>query len=160
MNASADTVAVAASDLDRIATFTHGAMMNARLAQSLAIRAGSEEIRDAAEDAAEDAARAVARLHGLGARPSSLPKTKSRGDGLDLSALASLASLDTAAAQLLLESLRGVLPTAETVDRERGAWYENAPPTDTKGTDFAETIHYLICRLEIELTGPRSRGGE
>lgn len=32
-----------------------------------------------------------------------------------------------------------------------------APATDTKGTDLAETLHQLACRLHLEAFGPSGK---
>ena len=154
----------AAPELDRALTYVRGAIQNARAAQFLAREGDAAQCEIFATRAAEDAERAADRLRSVGASPvPETPRTNNPApvaDALSLSSLASLASLDTPDARALLSGLSELLPVAERIDREHGHWYENAPSTDTKGTDLAEAVHSLICRLELELSGPKSRRGE
>ena len=147
-------------ELDRALTFVRGAIQNARAAQFLAREGDPAQCEAFAIRAAEDAERAADRLRSVGASPIADTLSTKPVDAFSLASLSSLASLDTPDARALLAGLSELLPVAERLDRERGHWYESAPASDTKGTDLAEAVYALICRLQLELSGPRSHRGE
>ena len=155
------TAPVADLDLSRVMALLVEAQQSACVAYGLTRLPGkSEEAARRINDAQEAVQTAMRRLVAAGVEvPNQTPRTKP-ADAFSLSALSSLASLDTPDARALLAGLSDLLPVAERLDKERGHWYENAPASDTKGTDLAEAVHALICRLELELSGPRSRRGE
>jgi hypothetical protein len=67
--------------------------------------------------------------------------------------------LDTPAARELLEQLKITLALAERVDRERGNYMADYEPSDlgSRGTDYAESVSHLACRLAMEIIPPKGR---
>ena len=161
-----DAAPVADLNLSHVMALLVEAQQSAGVAYGLTRLPGkSEEAARRINDAQEAVQTAMRRLVAAGVEvPTKTPSPVA--DPLSLSSLASLASLsrlremDTPDARALLAGLSELLPVAERIDKERGHWFERAPATDTKGTDIAEAIHSLICRLPLELSRPRSRRGE
>ena len=146
-------------DLPRLMEYLLTAQEAALSAQVSGRLAGSHDAEKEAAAAAQAINAAIGRLQAAGVEvPTARPRAVA--DSFSLSSLASLASLDTSDSRSLLAGLTELLPVAERIDRERGHWFENALSTDTKGTDLAEAVYHLICRLKLELSGPRSRRGE
>lgn len=46
---------------------------------------------------------------------------------------------------------------AERLDKSRGDWYPDAPGNQPKGTNYAESLYNLVCRLQLETSGPKGR---
>lgn len=150
MSAAAATLA----DLDRVAVRAAEAQKAARIAQHLATPgADPEEVTQAAEYAAlaaEAAGSALADLVDLGAaRPNVKAPTP-----------IPLEKLDTPDARALLAGLRDLLPVAERLDADRGRVLPEGVatgPSDSRGTDLADTLAALIARLATEVHGARGR---
>ena len=80
---------------------------------------------------------------------------------LDLSALATVAALDSPDARELLHVLEMAQEIAERVDAQRGrALPGDIPlqPGESRGGDLAEEISYLCLRLRGEVSPPKGRG--
>lgn len=74
--------------------------------------------------------------------------------------LSALSKLDTSEARQLLEILVRAQEAAELVDAQRGnALPPHIPlqPGESRGTDFAEDLSYIVLRLRREVEGARGR---
>lgn len=126
------------------------AQESALTAYALCQRSNPAAASDAAQDAADKATDALRRLRAAGAPPEAF-------DGVPDSNPLRLDQLDTPDVRALLDGVAALLPLAEKVDQARGRWYPDAPASDTKGTDLAETLHLLACRLHLEVYGPSGK---
>ncbi len=133
------------------------AARSARQAQRLALTAVAlcqvgdvSKAEEAAEEAAGKAGDTLRRLR-LAGVPAEALSNVTAAPPLRLD------QLDTPDVRALLDGIIALVPLAEKVDQARGRWYPDAPATDTKGTDLAETLHLLACRLHLEAFGPSGK---
>lgn len=73
--------------------------------------------------------------------------------------LVDIARLDTPDSRELLELLTRTLAVAERVDAQRGNFMPDYEPGDlgSRGTDYAESVSHLACRLSMEIEPPKGR---
>lgn len=53
--------------------------------------------------------------------------------------------------------LRPLVALAECLDKSRGDYYDGDTGNQPKGTNYAESLYNLVCRLELETSGPTGR---
>lgn len=138
------------NDLAGAARAIVAAQEAALLAQILIARGEPANAADAAHNAADKCSSAITRLMAAGVPSEAF-------DGVPDNNPIRLDALNTPDVRALLDAVRALVPLAERVDQARGRWYPDAPPTDTKGTDLAETLHQLACRLHLEAFGPSGK---